>query len=428
MSTERSLKMKKKYYLCIDLRSFYASVECAERGLDPMTVNLVVADPGRSVNTICLAISPAMKKLGVRNRCRIADIPKGIPYITAPPRMQRYIDYSAEIYAVYLRYIAKEDIHVYSVDEAFLDVTAYLKLYRTSPRGLGRRIMRDILDKTGIHSACGIGTNLYLAKTALDIMAKHSCESIGELDEETYQKKLWHHTPITDFWRVGPGTAKKLASYGIHTMSDIAAADEDLLYHLFGANAELLIDHAWGREPVTIADIKAYRPADRSLSSSQVLMKDYSFQDGELIVKEMADSLCLDLVDQALVTRSVTLQIGYSGFHQTEHARGTARLDIETSVDIVIIPAAVSLYRRITDPLRPIRKVTIAFGHVRPEGYQQNCLSVDPDALEQRRKIQQAILEIRQRYGKNAVLKGTDLEENATAIVRNRQIGGHNAY
>ena len=304
-----------KTYLCIDLKSFYASVECAERGLDAMTTNLVVADPERSVNTLCLAITPAMKKLGVKNRCRLGEIPHTIQYITAPPRMQKYIDYSAEIYGIYLHYIAKEDIHVYSVDEAFMDVTPYLSLYRVSARELGLRIMQEIYDQTGIRAACGVGTNLYLAKIALDITAKPSPDSVGVLDEQTYIRKLWTHKPLTDFWRIGAGIAKKLASYGIFTMRELAEADEDFLYHIFGIDAELLIDHAWGREPVTIAEIKTYRPASQSLSSGQVLMKDYSFKDGELIVKEMSDLLCLDLVSQNLVTKSITLHIGYSGFH-----------------------------------------------------------------------------------------------------------------
>ena len=319
-----------KTYLCIDLKSFYASVECAERGLDAMTTNLVVADPERSVNTLCLAITPAMKKLGIKNRCRLGEIPPSIQYITAPPRMQKYIDYSAEIYSIYLHYIAKEDIHVYSVDEAFMDVTPYLSLYRVSARELGLRIMQEIYDRTGIRSACGVGSNLYLAKIALDITAKPSPDSVGVLDEQSYIRKLWTHKPLTDFWRIGAGTAKKLASYGIFTMRDLAKTDEDFLYQIFGIDAELLIDHAWGREPVTIAEIKSYRPESQSLSSGQVLMKDYSCKDAELIVKEMADLLCLDLVSQNLVTKSITLHIGYSGFHVVEYAHGTTALDMET--------------------------------------------------------------------------------------------------
>lgn len=282
--------------LCIDLKSFYASVECVERGLDPMTTNLVVADPERSDKTICLAITPAMKKLGIRNRCRVFEIPKAVPYIMAEPRMKLYIDYAAAIYNIYLHYISKEDIHVYSIDEAFLDVTSYLKLYHMTARELAKTIMQDILQQTGIQSTCGIGTNLYLAKVALDILAKHSDDAIGYLDESLYREKLWQHKPLTDFWRIGPGISRKLTNYGITTMESIASSNEDFLYRLFGIDAELLIDHAWGREPTTIADIKAYMPKTNCVTSGQVLMRDYEFAEGLLIVKEMADLLKLFLV------------------------------------------------------------------------------------------------------------------------------------
>ena len=279
--------MKEKVYLCIDLKSFYASVECVERGLDPMTTNLVVADPSRSEGTICLAVSPSMKALGVKNRCRVFEIPKSIDYIMAPPRLQKYIDYSAEIYGVYLNYISKDDIYVYSIDECFLDVTDYLKLYNKTPREMAVFLMGEITSQVGVRATCGIGTNLYLAKVALDITAKHSPDFIGELNEISYRETLWDHKPITDFWRVGRGTAKRLAKYGIYTMGDITEADEDLMYKVFGIDAELLIDHAWGLEPTTIKDIKAYKPKSNSLSRGQVLMRDYSFEEGRLIVKEM---------------------------------------------------------------------------------------------------------------------------------------------
>lgn len=268
---------KTRTYLCIDLKSFYASVECAERGLDPLTTNLVVADPERTDKTICLAISPSMKALGIPNRCRVFQIPKGIDYIMATPRMQLYIDYSAEIYAIYLKYIAKEDIYVYSIDEAFMDVTDYLAMYQMTARELGTTIMNDVLWSLGITAACGIGTNLYLAKVALDIAAKHTEDHVGILDEESFCKQMWNHRPLTDFWRIGSGTARTLEKYGILTMKDIAEADENLLYRLFGIDAELLIDHAWGREPTTIADIKAYKPKNSSLTSGQVLSCDYEY-------------------------------------------------------------------------------------------------------------------------------------------------------
>ena len=337
-------------YLCIDLKSFYASVECVERGLDPMTTNLVVADPSRTEKTICLAITPAMKALGIKNRCRIFEIPKAVKYIVAPPRMQRYVDVSADIYAIYLKYISKEDIHVYSIDEAFLDVTEYLALYRLSARQLGFQIMQDIYEQTGIRASCGVGSNLYLAKVSLDITAKHAEDFIGELTEESYRQTLWTHKPLTDFWRVGAGTARRLDTFGIRTMKDVAAADENLLYKLFGVDAELLIDHAWGREPVTIADIKNYRPRTNCLTSGQVLGSDYPFDRGLLIVKEMMDLLCLDLVEKNLVTRSVTLHVGYSNRLNKPSAHGTTDLRTDTNSDLILIPAVTSLYERIVNP------------------------------------------------------------------------------
>lgn len=302
-------------YLVIDLKSFYASVECVDRGLDPFKTNLVVADPERAEGTICLAITPAMKALGVKNRCRVFEIPKNIDYIMATPRMQRYIDCSAEIYSIYLKYIAKEDIHVYSIDEAFFDVTAYKEYYGMSAKEIGKMMMDAVYRETGITATCGVGTNLYLAKVALDITAKHSREHIGVLDEREFCRQLWEHSPLTDFWRIGSGTAKRLASYGILTMGELAKAseyNEDLLYRVFGVDAELLIDHAFGRETTTMADIKQYKPQSNSLSVGQVLMRDYRFDEARLIVKEMTDLLCLDLVDKGLITDSVTLYVGYS--------------------------------------------------------------------------------------------------------------------
>ena len=304
--------MEEKTYLCIDLKSFYASVECAERGLDAMTTNLVVADPERTEKTICLAVSPSMKKLGVKNRCRLFQIPSNIEYIIAVPRMQLYIDYSAEIYSIYLKYVSKEDIYPYSIDECFLDVTHYLNLYQVSAQELGQTIMDDIMRTTKVPASCGIGTNLYLTKIALDITAKHAKNSIGYLDEELYQKTLWNHTPLTDFWRVGPGIARRLQSIGILTMGDLARANEEQLYRMFGVDAELLIDHAWGREPVTMADIKNYKSKSNSISSGQVLPCDYNYEDARLVIKEMTDLLCLDLVEKDLLTDNLSLMVGYS--------------------------------------------------------------------------------------------------------------------
>lgn len=417
--------MKQHTYLCIDLKSFYASVECVERGLDPMTTNLVVADPERSDKTICLAITPSMKALGIKNRCRIFEIPQGISYITASPRMQKYIDYSAEIYSIYLQYISKDDIHVYSIDEAFMDVTDYLPLYGLTARQLGLRIMQDIYEKLRIRATCGIGSNLYLCKVALDITAKHSTDFIGELDEETYRKTLWNHRPLTDFWRVGAGTVSRLASVGIMTMGDIAHAKEELLYHLFGVDAELLIDHAWGREPVTMRNIKEYKAQSNGISSGQVLMRDYSFEEGRVVVKEMMDLLCLDLVEKGLVTNSVTLHVGYSNRLNVKSAHGTVRLEVDTNADILLVPEVERLYNRIVNPMFSVRRFNLSCNHVIPEEYRQYNLFVDANELERNRKLQKAVLEIKNKFGKNAVLKGMNLQEAATTQERNKQIGGH---
>lgn len=414
-----------KIYLCIDLKSFYASVECVERGWDPLTARLVVADPERSEKTICLAVSPALKQMGVPNRCRVFQIPKEIPYKMAPPRMQLYIDYAAEIYGVYLKYIAKEDIQVYSIDEAFLDVTDYLHLYQMTAVELGRKIMQDILDTTKIPAACGVGTNLYLAKVALDILAKHETDRIAYLDEARYREKLWKHKPLTDFWRVGRGTVERLSNMGICTMEEIVHARESLLYKSFGIDAELLIDHAWGREPVTIADIKAYRPKNTSLSSGQVLPRDYSYEEGILVVKEMADLLCLDLVDQGLVTSHISLVIGYSNQKCFEPARGSTTLRSATSSNRRLLSYVEQLYRRIVRPGAYIRRITLTYTGVMTEDYQQFDLFSDPEETEKDVKAQRAVISIKQRYGRNAILKGMNLEESATTIERNGQIGGH---
>lgn len=414
-----------KIYLCIDLKSFYASVECVERGWDPLTARLVVAAPERSEKTICLAVSPALKQMGVPNRCRVFQIPKEIPYKMAPPRMQLYIDYAAEIYGVYLKYIAKEDIQVYSIDEAFLDVTDYLHLYQMTAVELGRKIMQDILDTTKIPAACGVGTNLYLAKVALDIMAKHETDRIAYLDEARYREKLWKHKPLTDFWRVGRGTVERLSNMGICTMEEIAHARESLLYKAFGIDAELLIDHAWGREPVTIADIKAYRPKNTSFSSGQVLPRDYEYEEGVLVVKEMADLLCLDLVDQCLVTSHISLVIGYSNQKCFEPAKGSTTLRSATSSNRRLLSYVEQLYRRIVRPGAYIRRITLTYTGVMTEDYQQFDLFSNPEETEKDVKAQRAVISIKQRYGRNAILKGMNLEESATTIERNGQIGGH---
>ena len=420
--------MKEKVYLCIDLKSFYASVECVERGLDPMTTNLVVADPSRTDKTICLAVSPSMKALGVRNRCRVFEIPKTIDYIMAPPRLQKYIDYSAEIYGIYLEYISKDDIYVYSIDECFLDVTDYLKLYKKTPREMANFLMGEITKRIGVRATCGIGTNLYLAKVALDITAKHSPDFIGELDEISYRQKLWDHKPITDFWRVGPGTAKRLAKYGIYTMGDITDADEDLMYKVFGIDAELLIDHAWGIEPTTIKDIKAYRPKSNSISRGQVLMRDYTFEEGRIIVKEMMELIALEMVQKNVVTESVTLMVGYSNREEVEPAHGTISFDFATNAGNLMMEKISELYDRIMDEDLLIRRVYITCNNIK-EKTEEKQLNFFETAMEEDLKreddMQKAINSIKMKFGKNAMFKGMDLEEGATTLERNLQIGGH---
>lgn len=420
-----NIQRNSKQYFCIDLKSFFASVECVERGLDPMITKLAVADPERSKNTICLAITPAMKRLGIKNRCRVQEIPPNVEYITAPPRMQLYIDYSANIYEIYLKYISKDDIHVYSIDEAFMDVTEYLSLYGTTAKELGQRIMQDIYNTYGIRATCGVGTNLYLTKIALDITAKHSPDFIGELDEQTYQKTLWDHTPLTDFWRIGGGTAKRLASYGLLTMGDIAHTDEDFLYRLFGIDAELLIDHAWGIEPTSIKDIKNYHSKTNSLSNGQVLMRDYQYAEGRLIVKEMMDLLCLELISKGLASKSITLHVGYSHSFYEASAHGTVSLNEETNADFLLIPAITKLYNQIVNPAIPIRRVNITCNNVVPEEFHQYSFFTDMNDLERNHKLQKAVLEIKNKYGKSAILKGMNFEEGAMTRERNMQIGGH---
>ena len=417
--------MKGSFYICCDLKSFYASVECVERGLDPMTARLVVADPERTEKTICLAVTPAMKALGVKNRCRIFEIPPGIEYITAPPRMKKYIDYAAVIYGVYLSFISKDDIHVYSIDEAFIDVTHYLELYRMNARQLAETIMREIYEKTGIRAACGIGTNLYLAKIALDITAKHSDDFIGFLDEESYRKTLWEHRPLTDFWRIGRGISERLERCGIFTMGDIARSDEETLYRRFGIDAELLIDHAWGRESATIADIKAYVPKENCLTGGQVLMRDYNFEEGELIVKEMTDALCLEMAAKGLAAESVTLNIGYSRKCGAGYSHATARLDAKSNAGNILIPLTARLYERTADRRLAIKRINITFNRVAPEAAVQCSIFDGAASSDRERSLQKAVVDIKRKYGKNSVLRAISLEKAATARERNMQIGGH---
>lgn len=504
---------KNRSYIAVDLKSFYASVECVERKLDPLVTNLVVADKSRTEKTICLAVSPALKEYGIPGRPRLFEVVqkvKGInasrkamapnrefsgsscdlnelkenpdlslDYIIAPPRMALYIEYSIRIYNVYLKYIAPEDIHVYSIDEVFMDVTDYLSVYGMTPRQLAKNILSDILETTGITATAGIGTNMYLAKVAMDIVAKHiPADSqgvrIARLDEMSYRKLLWTHEPLTDFWRIGRGYEKKLHEKGLYTMGDIALCsvgeagdyyNEDLLYDMFGVNAELLIDHAWGYEPCTISEVKAYKPEYNSLGSGQVLQSPYDYEKARIVVREMTDSLVLDLVDKELVTNQMVLTVGYDidnlldpqrakeykgpvtvdGYGRLipKHAHGTMNLPKYTSSTKLIMDGVMELYDNIVNEKLLIRRINITANRVikkqeKQQEYRQLDLFTDYQAMEKEnrrqqekeekeRKIQEAMLSIKKKYGSNAILKGTDLQEGATARERNRQIGGHKA-
>lgn len=421
--------MEKKAYLCIDLKSFYASVECVERGLDPMKANLVVADSERTEKTICLAVSVNMKKLGVKNRCRLFEIPKNIDYVIATPRMQKYIDYSCAVYDLYLDYFSKDDIYVYSIDECFIDITSYLKIYQKTPREMGQFLLKEIKRKIGIMASCGVGTNLYLTKIALDITAKKSGDFVGELNQESFKETLWNHQPLTDFWRIGPATQKTLNEMGIYTMGQIAWASEEKLYETFGIDAELLIDHAWGIEPVTITDIKEYKPKSNSFSQGQVLAKDYSYKQAEIIVKEMMDLLSLQLVEKKLYTSNISLMIGYSNKYNLPYSSGSLTLDMDTNSDTVLIENIVKLYRRLVKKYAMVRRVSVSCNKLtdNPIDYVQTNLFTqfsDKD-LKKDNAAQKAIIEIKKKFGKDAILKGMNFEEGATTRERNHQIGGH---
>ena len=418
--------MEDRIFLCIDLKTFYASVECVERNLDPFNTNLVVADPSRGKGTICLAISPKLKAAGIKNRCRIYEIPEEIKYIVAKPRMKKYIEYSANIYAVYLKYIAKEDIHVYSIDECFLDITKYLKLYQLSAEGLAKKIVDDVLSTTGITATVGIGTNLYLAKVALDITAKHTKNNMGYLNEQLYQETLWYHQPLTDFWQIGKGISKRLNRLRIFNMYDLAHASESELYQDFGINAQYLIDHAWGKEPTLISDIKAYKPRSNSISSGQVLFEDYNYDDGLLVVKEMVELKCLELADKHLVTNNITLRVSYSK-HAIKSTGGSIKVNEITNSYQILIESFNYLYKKTTNPNYSIRKIMISFNELKDDIYESVDLFTDYQKREKEKKIQETILEIKNKYGKNAILKGMNLQNKATTKMRNKLIGGHNS-
>lgn len=413
-------------YLCIDLKSFYASVECVQRGLDPFQTPLVVADPSRGRGALCLAVSPKMKELGVRNRCRLFEIPPDITYIAALPRMELYMRTAAEIYGVYLRYVAPADIHVYSIDEAFLDVTPYLKLYGLSARALARRIMADVRQTCGIPAAAGIGTNLFLAKAALDIIAKQEAEGIGELDEHSYRQRLWHHQPLTDFWQVGRGMASRLARYGIYDMQAVAQCPRKLLIDEFGVSGEYLHDHANGIEPVRIADIKAYRPASRSISTHQVLPHDYDFAHARLVMAEMVELSIQRLIDHHLVSDTISLQVGYS-WDVRPVVRRSERLSSRTDSYRMFLREFRRLFDAYVDRSTPIRSIGIGFQRLRDGSWESLDLFADAEEIQEERRLMQTISAIRGKYGKNAILRGMNLLDQATTRRRNTQIGGHNA-
>ena len=416
--------MEDKVYCCIDLKSFFASVECVERKLDPMKSNLVVADPDRSKGAICLAVSPAMKSAGVKNRCRIHEIPNNIEYLIARPRMKLYMDKSAEIYSVYLDYISPEDIHVYSIDECFIDLTDYVKIYGLTAYGLSQKLIGEVFKRTGIRAMVGIGTNMFLTKVALDITAKHAKDFTGYLDEDLFKKTIWKHRPITDVWNVGTGIAKRLEKFGIFDLYGVAHADERMLYREFGVNAELLIDHANGIEPCTIADIKAYKTKTNSLSNGQVLFSDYTREDAFIVLKEMTDALTIELVEKGLVAGGVSVYVGYADLSE-KSVGGSARFTGYTSSYKKIIEKVSELFYKFTSPSLKIRRLNVGLNDVNIEEFSSYDLFSDVKEQEKERKIYKTVAEIKGTFGKNAIYKGISLEEKATQKERNKMIGGH---
>lgn len=415
-------------YLCIDLKSFYASVECVDRGFDPFETNLVVADPTRGRSTICLAASPAIKRLGVPSRCRVYQIPQNIKYEMAPPRMKRYMEVSAQIYGIYLRSVCTQDIHVYSIDECFIDATPYLKLYQTDARSFAKKLMTDVQRETGICATAGIGTNLFLAKVALDITAKHVDDHIGYLDEREFRRLIWHHRPITDIWGIGPGIARRLLQYNAQDLYGITQVDERFLHKEFGVNAEFLIDHAWGYESCTMADIKAYRPRSHSLSNGQVLCRDYSVNEARTVIREMASASALDLVEKHLICDSISLYVGYSLAEEGVPSVGAARkLGERTNSRRKLTERLLSIYDEIVDPRRSIRRLNIAMGGLEDEGCAMHTLFDDLEAEEEEHSLSAATLAVQQKFGKNALLRGISLRKEATQRERNQQVGGHRA-
>lgn len=422
-----ALPKQERTYLCIDGKSFYASVECAERGLNPFETNLVVADPSRGKNALCLAVSPKLKSLGVKNRCRLSDIPGNIKYEVALPRMSLYVDYCADIYALYLDYIAPEDIHIYSIDEAFLDITNYLHIYKMSAKEFAKFLMNEIADKLHVPTTAGIGTNLYLAKIALDLTAKKAKDHIGYLTEELFREQLWDHQPLTDFWGIAGGKAYRLSRYNIYTMRDIANAPQELLYKAFGVDAELMIDHAWGRETCLMSDIKKYRSKSHSVSFSQILPRDYDYDEAAVVMAEMAIHGCLELYKRHVITSKVWIGIGYSRHEDYPPAQASIKLKCPTQLSSIIEPAVKDKFREIVARGVPIRNLAISFCDTRDEGCEGYDLFTDWEKVDREKKVERTVLEVRDKYGKNAVLRAINLNKAGTQRERNEMIGGHRA-
>lgn len=416
---------KNRIYFCIDMKSFFASVECAERGLNPFEHNLVVADESRGQGAITLAISPKMKTLGIKNRCRLFEIPKNIDYIIAKPRMKKYIEYAGDIYEIYLNYLSPEDIHVYSIDESFLDVTDYINVNKIKPIDFAKLLMGEIAKRVHIPSTAGIGTNLYLAKIALDITAKKAKDNIGYLDQKTFQRTLWNHTPITDFWGISKGTQKRLEKMHITDMYGITLCPEKLLYKEFGINAEILIDHAYGKEPCTIKDIKKYKTKSKSLSNSQILFSDYDYQKAKLALDEMVYALCQSLLSQHIICGGVSVGIGYSK-DVLPSSGGSVKMARATNVYSYIKKYTDKLYNQFADKVAPIRKLSISFYNLLDESLEGYDLFTDIYREQKEKKLERTVIAIKEKFGKNAMIKGMDLEEGATAQIRNKLIGGHN--
>ncbi len=417
--------MENRIYLCIDLKSFYASVESVERGLDPMTANLVVADKDRGKNAICLAITPAMKSLGIRNRCRLSEIPPEIEYVIAKPRMKLYMQYSAEIYKIYLRYISPDDVYVYSIDECFIDATEYIKLYDMPAKVFAKTLLEKIHEELGLRATVGIGTNLFLTKVALDITAKHASDFMGWLDEEKFKAEIWNHRPITDVWNVGKGIAARLAKMGIYDLKGVAFADEKSLYKEFGVNAEFLIDHAKGIEPCLLEDIKKYKPSTKSLSNSQILFENYSYEDAWTVITEMVDLLVGELVEKGLVTHSISLAIGYSGSRRQADA-GSEKLPLYTNSYSQILEYFKEYYAKIADKDKQIRKISVGLNDVVDETNLNDYLLADKNKEVKEKKTMEAVIGIKKKFGKNAIMRGVSFKDKATGMERNKLIGGHN--